>query len=70
MARPKGAINRNKRSRKSENRDAETYSYSDSGCRKATEYMGRQSMCLECTFGECKEKIRDDRKLDLTTVSK
>jgi len=36
-------------------KDATGYRYADSGCQKATAYLGRQSLCLRCPFNECQE---------------
>ncbi len=33
--------------------DNESYNGADSGCKAATEKLGRQSPCLECPFPEC-----------------
>jgi len=33
--------------------DSEAYRYADSGCRRATKELGKQSSCLECPFQNC-----------------
>ncbi|KKM80059.1 hypothetical protein LCGC14_1343610 [marine sediment metagenome] len=47
------------------NKDARNYRYPDSGCPKATRYLGHQSSCLEtCPFGECSHVKKDNKKVD------
>jgi hypothetical protein len=36
------------------NTDSESYRDHDSGCRWASDFLGRQSSCFNCPFTECK----------------
>ena len=42
-------------------RDGFNYTYADSGCIRATGYLGERSSCLSCPYDECLYKERDDK---------
>lgn len=35
------------------NKDSENYCYFDSGCKEASQFLKKQSSCLNCPFNEC-----------------
>ena len=43
--------------------DAPAYSYADSGCPEATDYLGEQSHCYECPFPRCVYESGGKRRL-------
>jgi len=49
-------------------RDAITYSGADSGCKVATEYLGRQSSCLDCPFK--RKCVYDTGRIGIANIRK
>lgn len=48
-------------------RDTVAYSGADSGCKVATEYLGRQSSCLDCPLRKC---VYDERGIGVQRLKK
>lgn len=38
--------------------------YKDMGCKRATDYLGYQSECLDCPFSECIEVLVDNTRAE------
>jgi len=49
----KDRVTRKEMEGRSYNKDGNHYVHSDSGCPNATEYLKRQSRCLQCPFTRC-----------------
>ena len=39
--------------------DIPQYYFVDTGCSRATEYLGKKSKCLDCPFPDCIQKEND-----------